>query len=61
MCLAQNIKIADKMRNEGMIDGKTVLVANHFSHNATDILYENRAAYEEKGFVMSYDGLEVEI
>jgi len=61
MCFAQNVLIAEKMKSYGMVDDKTVLVANHFSHNSPDILYENRAVYEEKGFVMAYDGLEIEI
>ncbi len=60
MAFKQNRQIAERMRKEGMIDECTKLVVNHFSHNASDILYKDRAAYEKYGFIMTYDGLEIE-
>ncbi len=56
-----NIKtLAERMKREGLISDKSILCVNHFSHNASDVLYENREIYEKEGFIMSRDGLEVE-
>ena len=48
------------MKKEGLISDKSILCVNHFSHNASDVLYESREAYEKEGFIMSRDGLEIE-
>ena len=61
MPFSQNRQIAQRMKEEGMIDDSTKLVVNHFSHNAPNVLYRDRAAYEEYGFIMAHDGLELEI
>lgn len=61
MPFSQNRQIAQRMRDAGMIDENTKLVVNHFSHNAPNVLYKDRAAYEEYGFLMAYDGLILEI
>ena len=57
-----NIKtICKKMRENGLIDDASKLCVNHFSHNGANVLYSSREVYEKEGFIMSYDGLEVEI
>ncbi len=61
MPFSQNRQIAQRMKEEGMIDNNTKLIVNHFSHNAPDVLYKDRAAYEKYNFIMTYDGLEIEI
>lgn len=48
-------------REKGLIDKKTKLVLNHFSHNSPAVNYDDRAVYEEKGYIMSYDGMEIEL
>ena len=48
------------MRENGMVDDSSKLCVNHFSHNGIDVLYENRAVYEDLGYIMTCDGLEVE-
>ncbi len=60
LCFGDIKRIVAKMRENGMASDNTKLVLNHFSHNAPDILYENRAVYEKEGYIMTYDGLEVE-
>lgn len=60
LCFGDIKRLCDRMRDENMIDGKSKLCVNHFSHNAPDILYENRKVYEKEGYIMTYDGLEVE-
>lgn len=60
LCFGDIKKIVARMRENGMVDDNTKLVVNHFSHNAPDVLYENRSVYEKEGYIMTYDGLEVE-
>lgn len=60
LCFEGIKKISQNFRENGLIDDKTVLCVNHFSHNATDVLYKKREVYEKDGYVMSYDGLEIE-
>ncbi|MBE6779369.1 MAG: hypothetical protein E7545_00180 [Ruminococcaceae bacterium] len=56
-----NIKtICEKMQKYGIIDKHTKLCCNHFSHNASNVLYNNHKIYEDEGFIMTYDGLEIE-
>ena len=56
-----NIKaICKKMKNAGIIDNNTKLCCNHFSHNASDVLYKDRSIYEDEGFIMTYDGFEID-
>lgn len=46
----------------GMADENTVFVLNHFSHNGKNVIYEEFSALAEKqGFVVSYDGMEIEV
>ncbi len=54
-------RLSARFREMGLTDENTVIVANHFSHNAPDVNYEDRAVYEAEGFVMSYDGMVVEV
>lgn len=60
MSFGTNLKIAERMKREGMIDGKTIVVLNHFSHNGGQTYDEMRGAAEKSGFIVSYDGLEIE-
>ena len=60
LCFGDIKRIVAKMKENGMVDDNSKLCVNHFSHNGADILYENRAAYEKEGYIMAYDGLEVE-
>lgn len=56
-----NIKtICKKMRENNVIDNNTKLCCNHFSHNASNVLYKDRHIYESDGFIMTYDGLEIQ-
>lgn len=61
MCLGWNIELRQKMLEKGLANEKTIFVLNHFSHNGTDIAYDDFKKIAEKyGFVTSYDGLEIE-
>lgn len=60
MCFGYDKWLRDELLRTGHATEKTVFVANHFSHNGENVLYDDHAIYEAAGFVMSYDGLEIE-
>ena len=61
MNLERNLAIRDRLTEFGCADGKTVFCCNHFSHNAKVVLYhELLEATKDCGFLVSYDGMEVE-
>lgn len=61
MNLTDNIRVMNRLKELGAADGKTIFCANHFSHNGTDVLYEEFSEIAEKaGIITSYDGMEVE-
>jgi phosphoribosyl 1,2-cyclic phosphate phosphodiesterase len=54
-----NLRMREKLLANGAADEHTVFVANHFSHNGL-------VSYEEMqkrlpGFIISYDGLELNV
>lgn len=53
--LKENLVAAD------YCDEHTRYIVNHFSHNWPSINYEDRTVYEAEGFIMSYDGMVVEV
>lgn len=58
MGISDNIRMKEKLMKIGAADENTVFIANHFSHNGL-------VAHEEMekrlpGFLVSYDGMEVE-
>ena len=61
MCIPRNVKVCEKLRELGLINDNTILCVNHFSHNGTDSLYEEMCEIgKAHGFIISYDGMEVE-
>lgn len=60
MCLESNLEVLDRMRRLQLIDDKTIVVLNHFSHNAGQTYEEMQAEAEKYGLLVSYDGMEVE-
>ncbi|MBQ6550822.1 MAG: hypothetical protein IJL78_05395 [Lachnospiraceae bacterium] len=61
LCFADIRRYTEEFRALGLIDGRTVLVLNHFSHNSPAVNYDDRGVYEALGYVMAYDGLEIEV
>ncbi len=58
MGLAENVQVRERMLKEGYADEKTIFVCNHFSHNATNVVYDEFVPFANKsGFVTSYDGM----
>ena len=61
MFFGSNKIVRDKMKENGLIDEKTIMVLNHFSHNGKKSNYTDFAPVAEKeGFIVSYDGMEIE-
>ena len=50
----------ERLKKDGIVDDKTKIVLNHFSHNG-GANYDDLVKLEkELGVIISYDGLEVE-
>ncbi len=60
MSLKTNLEMIEFMREEKLIDDKTVIVVNHFSHNGGQIYEEMLAEAAKHNIIVAYDGLEVE-
>ncbi|MBQ1186104.1 MAG: hypothetical protein IIX54_00240 [Clostridia bacterium] len=60
MCLGRNIACKQRLLDENLIDEKTVVVLNHFSHNGKASNYEDfEPIAKENGFETSFDGMEI--
>ena len=58
----RNIKCRDRMLEEKLIDEKTKLVLNHFSHNGISSNYTDFVSIAaDKGFEVSFDGMEIDV
>lgn len=60
MGLAQDVIVRDKLKEMGKVDDNTVCVINHFSHNGIVGFDEMVPLAEKEGFIVSYDGMEIE-
>lgn len=62
MCLGRNIKCRDRMLNRGLADDKTIFILNHFSHGGKSATYDELSVIAKKdNFLVSYDGMSIEI
>lgn len=61
MNLATVCYVKERLQEIGCIDENTVCVLNHFSHNGKLLHEEIESLVKEKGFLVSYDGLELDI
>ena len=60
MGLHENAEVRRRMLDEGYADEKTVFVCNHFSHNATNVVYDDFVPIAAaEGFLVSYDGMKL--
>ena len=60
MGLGGDAEVRERLQAMGLIHEKTVHVVNHFSHNGLAGYEELVPVAWEKGFLVSYDGMEVE-
>ena len=61
MNLSLCLDVIKRMQDLGLIDGNTVKVVNHFSHNGGQTYDEMVAEADKHGISVSYDGLEIEV
>ncbi|MBQ7293877.1 MAG: hypothetical protein IJW79_09080, partial [Clostridia bacterium] len=62
MSLEENLKVRDRMVKMGVADEKTQFVCTHFSHNGTNVVYDDFVPIASKeGFIVSYDGMILDI
>jgi len=62
MNLDRNIETVELFKEMGLLKENSKIVLNHFSHNGGHVLYnEISKIAKDKGFIASYDGLEIEI
>ena len=62
MSFERDVAMKERMLKEGFATEKTVFCCNHFSHNGANSLYDEFVEIAAKeGFIVSFDGMEVEI
>ena len=61
LCFREIREYTQLFKEKALIDDHTVLILNHFSHNSPDVNYDDRKVYEDLGYLMAYDGLELEL
>lgn len=62
MGLEENVQVRRRMLDEGYADEMTRFVCNHFSHNGISVVYDDFVSVAgQEGFLVSYDGMTVEI
>ena len=61
MGLWDDVEFARRLEEKGCIDGKTVKVINHFSHNGGMTHKDLEAFAGEHGMMAAYDGMKVEV
>ena len=58
MSFEENVKVRDRMIEMGLADENTIFVSHHFSHNGTNVVYDDFVSIAAKeGFRVSYDGM----
>jgi phosphoribosyl 1,2-cyclic phosphate phosphodiesterase len=61
MGVEDNIIVKERLEKMGCTDNNTKYILNHFSHNGK-LVYDELVEYvREYGFIVSYDGFEIEI
>lgn len=62
LTLDRCIALRDVLLAENIADRNTVFALNHFSHNGENVVYDEFKEIAEKhGFIVTYDGMEIEI
>ncbi len=61
MGLDNIFRVVDRLRENGNVNQHTTLVVNHFSHNANPLHEALEEKVCKKGYLVSYDGMRMEI
>ncbi len=60
MTFGTNLNVINRMKREGLINEKTIIVLNHFSHNGGQTYDEMCIGTGKYSVIVAYDGLEIE-
>lgn len=60
MSFDTNLRLLEKLKENQIIDDKTIIVVHHFSHNGKATYDELNNIARSKNIIVSYDGLEIE-
>lgn len=61
MCVERCAAMRDRLAGLGLVDGETKCILNHFSHSGAHVLYDDLTPIAaNSGFILSYDGMEVD-
>lgn len=60
MGIKTDTRLVELLRERGIIDERTIIVLNHFSHNGCGTYDEIKEEADKLGFIVAYDGLEIE-
>jgi len=62
MGIVDNIAVRELLVKNGNVKDSTVYVITHFTHNGFDVGYGDMARLADRhGFILAYDGIEIEI
>lgn len=61
MCVEGDMILSNRLERAGVIDGSTVKVITHFSHNSNPIKERLEEIEKRYGVIAAYDGLSIEI
>lgn len=62
MNLERCIEMREKLKSVGVADENTIFVLHHFSHNGGTVVYDDFVKIAaEYGFLVSFDGMEIEV
>lgn len=54
-------RLVEKLTESGSVTDETVKIINHFSHNAEPIQHKMESQVKEDGFLVAYDGFELDV
>lgn len=54
------LKVAERMKQIGAADDKTIVIVNHFSHNGGQSYDQMAEECAKRGVIVSYDGMEID-
>ncbi len=60
MSLKTCAEVVERLKSHGLVDDKTKIVLNHFSHNGGQTYDELKVEADKLGYITSFDGLEIE-
>ncbi len=60
MGLPDDVRVRERMLDEGIVDEHTIFIATHFVHTFNPLHERITPIFAKKGFIAAYDGLEIQ-